>query len=132
VRTFKEEDIHRITQRKHDPVWNGILIGAAVGFGSTLPVNLAIAERGENDIALAASALWGLIGGGIGALVDASVTQKRLVYFRPRRSISWSIYPCVSGSASRLEASAIGASRRFSPASPGKDPSKGIAIAVRF
>ena len=82
VHTYAEKDIRLITRTKSDSPLNGILIGAAGGFGSTLPINLAYTGRDEKGVAIAASVLWGLIGGGIGAVVDACVHQKQMVYFR--------------------------------------------------
>ena len=47
VHTYAEKDIRLITRTKSDAPLNGILIGAAVGFGSTLPINLAYTGRDE-------------------------------------------------------------------------------------
>jgi|WetSurSiteA1Bulk_404760.scaffolds.fasta_scaffold17596_2 hypothetical protein len=132
VMTFTEKDIRQITQKKQDSVFNGILIGAAVGFGATLPINLGIADESEKGVAVAASALWGLIGGGIGAIVDASVTRKQLVYFRPRSKVSWSIHPFYSNSPSRFQKPEAGAFLPYSQRNMGVDPSKGLAVTVRF
>ena len=96
VRSFSDNDIRQITRKKPDSPLNGFLIGFAAGFGATLPVNLGIADDDETGMALAASAIWGLIGGGIGALVDACVQEKQLVYQRPNRSFSWGIRPFYS------------------------------------
>ena len=132
VQSFAEKDLRQITQKKQDSVLNGILIGAAVGFGATLPVNLGIADESEKGVAVAASALWGLIGGGIGALVDVSITQKQMVYFRPRNSVSWSVRPFYSNSPSRFQKTAAGASLPYAQRNIGNDPSKGLAVTVRF
>jgi hypothetical protein len=126
VQAFTEKDIRQITQRKQDSVLNGILIGAGVGFGATLPFNLAIADRNEKGLAVAASALWGLIGGGIGAIVDVCVTQKQLIYFRPRSNASLSIRPFYS----RFQKQTAGTSLPNSPRYTVVDPCEGIGIAV--
>jgi hypothetical protein len=39
VQTFQGKDIRQITRTKPDSVLNGFLIGAAIGFGATLPIN---------------------------------------------------------------------------------------------
>jgi hypothetical protein len=132
VQTFAEKDLGQITQKKQDSALNGILIGAAVGFGAALPINLGIADESEKGVAVAASALWGLIGGGIGALVDASVTQKQLVYFRPRSSVSWSIRPFYSNSPSQFQKTGASALMPYAQRNTGNDPSKGLAVTVRF
>jgi hypothetical protein len=93
VRTFAEREIRQITRNKQDSPLNGFLIGAGVGFGSTLPLNLSLANHNEKGLAVAASAIWGLIGGGIGALVDACVHGEQLIYFRPRDKVTWDIRP---------------------------------------
>jgi hypothetical protein len=132
VQTFDEKDLRQITQKKQDSVLNGILIGAAVGFGATLPVYLGIADEDEKGVAVAASALWGLIGGGIGALVDASVTQKHLIYFRPRNKVSWSIRPFYSNSPTQFQKTGARALMPYAQRNTGNDPSKGLAVTVRF
>jgi hypothetical protein len=132
VQTFAEKDLRQITQKKQDSIFNGLLIGAAVGFGATLPVYLSLAEDDEKGLAVAASALWGLIGSGIGALVDASVTQKQLIYFRPRNKVSWSVRPFYFNSPSRFQNLGTGAFVPYSQRNMGVDPSKGLAVTVRF
>jgi len=96
VQTFAQKDIRRITRDKPDSPLNGFLIGAAIGFGVTLPLNLAIADCDETGLAFASSGIWALSGGGIGALVDAFVYKKQVVYARPRSSVAWSIGPVYS------------------------------------
>jgi membrane-bound metal-dependent hydrolase YbcI (DUF457 family) len=93
-----------------------------------LPVNLSFAGRNEKGLAIAASGLWGLIGGGIGAVVDACVTQKQMVYFRPKSKASWSIRPFYQESQKPAAAAFVPSSLQYS----GVDPSKGIAVTVRF
>jgi len=131
LHSFKEDDLRQITRRKPDSVLNGILIGAGVGFGVTLPLNLAIADRNEKGLAVAAAGLWGLIGAGIGAIVDLSIEEKQMVYFRPKSDISWSINPIYGNSPSRVRM--IGG-QSFQPSQPGNgvDPTKGLALTVRF
>jgi hypothetical protein len=132
IRTFAEKDIRQIDRTKPDSPWNGILIGAAVGFGGTLPLNLAAAGRDEKDLAVAASALWGLIGGGIGAVIDACVHQKQMVYFRPKTNISWSVRPFYSKIPAQLQKSRADAFPPVSQRYTGFDTSKGLALTVRF
>jgi hypothetical protein len=130
VRSFAEKDIRQISRKRQDAIWNGILIGAGVGFGASLPLYLGFAEDDETGLAFGASALWGLIGAGIGAVVDASVTQKQLVYFRPGSKISWSVRPFYSKSP--LTKAGTGAFIPYPTRLSGDDPSKGLAVNVRF
>ena len=132
VRTFAEKDIRQITRTKPDSPLNGVLIGAAVGFGATLPINLGVAGRNEKDLAVAASAVWGLIGSGIGAVVDACVHQKQMIYFRPKTNISWSVRPFYSKTTSQLQKSRADAFLPVSQRYTGVDTSTGFALIVRF
>jgi len=96
LQIFAQKEIRRITRDQPDSPLNGFLIGAGIGFGATLPVYLAVADSDETGLALAASGIWALAGGGIGALVDACIHQKQVVYVRPRGSVAWSISPVYS------------------------------------
>jgi len=131
VRTFTENEIRQITRGKSDSPLNGFLIGAGTGFGLTLPLNLALVNDDEKGAAVAASALWGLIGGGIGALVDACVHGEQLVYFRPRSNVSWSISP-FSGPLYKSPRRGIQASWVDSSPGTGANSSTGLRVTVRF
>ncbi len=128
VHAYAEKDIRQINQRKRDSILNGLVIGAAVGFGATLPVNLAIAGSDDKNTAVAASAFWGLIGGGIGAIVDACLAQNRTIYFRPRSKVSLSIHPMGSRFQKPAHAALLSSFRPYTRI----DPSRGIVVAIRF
>jgi hypothetical protein len=131
TRSLREDDIRQITRRKPDSALNGILIGAGVGFGATLPVFLSFAESDEKGMAVAAAGIWGLVGAGIGALVDVAVQEKQTVYFHPKSHVSWSISPIYRNSAFRIQPTG---GQSFQPSQPnnGTDPTKGLALTIRF
>lgn len=131
IRSFTENNLRHITRRKADSALNGTLIGAGVGFGATLPFFLAVAERDEKGIAVAAAGIWGLVGAGIGALIDVAVQEKQMVYFRPKSSASWSLSPIYRNSAFRIQPTGGPA---FQPSQPnnGVDTTKGLALTIRF
>jgi hypothetical protein len=116
LRTFQEKEIRQIIRQKQDSPLNGFLIGAGIGFGAMLPVNLALADTDERGLAVAASAIWGLIGGGIGALVDACVHQEQIVFFRPKSS-SWNISPVLTSPGNGLAGGTL---------------TKGLRLTIRF
>ena len=71
--------------RVGDPLWNGTLIGAAIGGGSAMA---AMARACSNTNCADSSAnldprltlLGSLIGAGVGAIIDASITGRKTVY----------------------------------------------------
>jgi hypothetical protein len=132
VQTFSENDIRQITENKPDSPLNGFLIGAGIGFGATLPVNFAIADRDETGLAVYASALWGLIGGGIGALVDACIHEKHSVYFRTRSNVSWTISPFYSELSTKTQKPGTRAFLADLPPNTGVQSSKGFRVTLRF
>jgi hypothetical protein len=131
-RTFTENQIRQITRDKPDSVLNGFLIGAGTAFGLTLPLNLAITDRHEVGFAVFASTIWGLMGGGIGALVDTFVHGEQLVYFRPRSTVTWSIGPYYSGFSAQSPNAGFHAFPGDSASSMGVKSSKGVLVTVRF
>jgi hypothetical protein len=131
LQSFSERDVRQITRQKPDSPWNGVAIGAGVGFGATLPLFL-VASEGERGWAVAGAAVWGLIGGGIGALVDAAVHEKQTVYVQPRSRASFSISPFYSNSSLRLQTFGARALQSGWQQNGGTDPSKGIAVTLHF
>ena len=71
--------------RVGDPLWNGTLIGAAIGGGSAIA---AMARACSNTNCADTSAnldprltlIGSLIGAGVGAIIDASITGRKTVY----------------------------------------------------
>lgn len=131
LRSFSDNEARQITCKKMDSPLNGMLIGAGLGFGATLPL-LWAASEGDHGWAVAGAGLWGLIGGGIGALVDVAVREKQTVYVRPKSRASLNISPFYSNSGLKPttfpDHSSLGAWRQ----NGGTDPSKGIAVTVHF
>jgi len=132
AQTFSENNIRQITREKPDSPLNGFLIGAGIGFGATLPINLWIADSDEKGVAVFASALWGLIGGGIGALVDAFIHEKQLVYSRPKSNVSWNISPFYSDSLSNAQTPGARAFRADLPVNKRVKSPNGFRVIIRF
>ena len=83
ARTFASRDVSLIRHRRPDGIWNGALIGLAVGGGIAAAGCIAIA--GEDDAgAWCAMGLigYGVFGTGIGMAVDAIVPGKKIVAYR--------------------------------------------------
>jgi hypothetical protein len=126
--SFSDKDIRQISWKKPDSILNGFLIGFGVGFGVTLPFNLAYANNEGSDkegVAVAASALWGLIGGAAGMLVDNSIHGKHTMRFHPQSSFSWRVRPFY-GLPSRSRSLPNGF-----PLAAG-DSSKGLQVTLQF
>jgi hypothetical protein len=81
--TFAGRDVSLIRQRQADGIWNGALIGLAVGGGLAAAGCISIA--GEDDAgAWCAMGLvaYGVFGTGIGIAIDAMIPGKKLVAYR--------------------------------------------------
>jgi hypothetical protein len=131
LRSFTDNEARQITRKKMDSPLNGILIGAGVGFGATLPL-LWVGSEGDHGWAVAGAGLWGLIGGGIGALVDVAVREKQTVYVRSKSRASLNISPFYSNSGLSLQTFSGHFSQDSWRHNGGTDPSKGIAVTVHF
>ncbi|WP_291984130.1 hypothetical protein [Luteitalea sp.] len=72
-RAWTEVDIVSIRQRKSDSLWNGALIGLAVGGGVGIAGGIAATEDNKNEKGWVPflGALYGGIGAGIGVGIDA-------------------------------------------------------------
>jgi hypothetical protein len=65
-------------EKKRGPLWDGALIGGAIGLGVT---GLMLARYGDSHTNNAAIlAVWGGIGAGIGLAVDAGVAGRKTLY----------------------------------------------------
>jgi hypothetical protein len=131
LHSFSDNEVRQITRQKTDSPLNGILIGAGVGFGATLPPFL-VASEGAHGWAVAGASLWGLIGGGIGALVDMAVREKQTVFVRPKSCSSLNISPVYSNTGLKLQTPAGRALQGSWQQNGGTDLSKGIAVTVHF
>jgi hypothetical protein len=129
---YSEKNIRQITREKPDSPLIGFLIGVGIGFGATLPINLKIADSHETGLAVAASAIWGLIGGGIGALVDAFIHEKQLVYFHSKSNVSWSISPLCSDSLSNAPTPGARAFRADLPVNNRIKSPNGFRVTIRL
>jgi hypothetical protein len=95
-RSFTQDDVLVVRQRRADPISNGVLIGAAVGAGLGLVAELSC---GSDEYCphpgwvTLGTTLWG---SGIGALADAlHWTPKDIFRHGPGTIGSWSVAPVV-------------------------------------
>ena len=86
-RKFSASDVQRI-ERPNDTLWNGSLAGLAVGFGVGALAASTDDCRGigppclSGAFAFAAGGITGLMGMGVGAVVDALIRRERVVFVR--------------------------------------------------
>lgn len=106
-REFHAGDVATIQQRRQDSLLNGTLIGAAIGAGLGIMGGVSC----ENDFGCGGSvgeflALWGSIGAGVGAGVDALIVKPRTIYqTRPDTRTSLKIAPMLGNQRQGLLAS---------------------------
>jgi hypothetical protein len=82
---FVGTSLREIQLQYRDPISNGLLVGAIVGVAAGAVVGLSgVAPEGceSSQCSLEATALWGAIGGGIGAGSGALVDSMRKGYLR--------------------------------------------------
>lgn len=89
--TLPFEGLREVMVRRHDPLWNGVLVGTGIGTLAGLIPDY------YDDCAECHDALYGsmALGAGIGLLVDVFVRSTRLVYRAPVReqkiSLGWHV-----------------------------------------
>ena len=113
--SLPESEVWRVDLRYRDPLWNGTLIGAAIGTGLFLVLAANAANSDDWDLTVAQSAAAATLvfvgpGAAIGALVDRATPGRRLIYsagWQPSR-LSVSVAPILA-----LEKRGIQVSFRF-------------------
>ena len=89
---FAHAEVREVWMRRHDPVRNGALIGfAAVGASYCA---LAVSWDNAQQCGVPAVFLGGL-GAGIGALVDAAITRREIVF--RARPVTVAVWPVSAG-----------------------------------
>ena len=81
ARRLGPADATLIRQRRHDPLWNGALIGVAVGGGLGLAMGDFSGSWDWGDAAVGA-VIFGGIGAGIGVGIDALIPGKKQLVYR--------------------------------------------------
>ena len=81
ARRFGPADASLIRQRRHDPLWNGALIGFAAGGGLGLAMGNFNGSWDWGDAA-AGAVIFGGIGAGIGVGIDALIPGKKILAYR--------------------------------------------------
>jgi hypothetical protein len=104
VLRFSEHDVNNILAERHDSIWNGPLIGLAVGAGAGLIIELGAKTEYQSFNGGGAVGL-GTLGFLIGLSIDALNREKVMVYVHPRdpRAASLRIAPILSKSSAGLQ-----------------------------
>ena len=89
-----ETDVREVQVRRHDGVRNGTLIG----FGSVAVSYCGLALASGSALACGLPAVFlGGLGAGIGALVDAAITRRAIVFRAGARPVTVSVWPVSAG-----------------------------------
>jgi hypothetical protein len=85
TREFQKVDVNTITKRGSDSLKNGALIGVIIGGGFGVVGMAVAAAQGDADAAffVGAALVYGGMGAGIGAGVDALIEGQRVIYANP-------------------------------------------------
>lgn len=94
---LKAADIVRIRQKRPDPIWNGMLIGALAGAAYPLWYFSRMYETGESLRENVDGVGVGAVAGAcVGAWIDRRVRGRKTIYERPARSARFAVTPAVS------------------------------------
>lgn len=87
---FQERDINNIVRRRHDPLWNGMLIGFASG---AIPSTALFLASGTPFTPDDGAAILGMSGIGLvtGLLIDLFSTERVTLYVRAPRAAAVSL-----------------------------------------
>ena len=98
MREFRSGEVDRIEKRGADSLNNGALTGLAIGGGlGALVIGASVSDADPGWLALAAL-LYGGLGAGIGAGVDALIEGPRIIYAGPRAAkTTVSVSPILRG-----------------------------------
>jgi hypothetical protein len=80
--SFGAPDVSTIQVRRNDSLGNGALIGLGVGGGLTLVACLVSVESRDAGWCVAAAAVYGGVGAGIGVGIDALIPGKKILAYR--------------------------------------------------
>ena len=81
ARSYAAADVLQLRQRRPDPLWNGAIIGLAVGGGLGIAMGDFSGSWRWSDAAVGAL-MFGSIGAGIGLGIDAMIPGRRQVVYR--------------------------------------------------
>jgi len=101
--TLPERDVNNIAVKRSDSLWNGMLIGFAVGSVPVALLGLGCVCTAE-DVAGAAGG-YGAIGLLTGLLIDTLNKETATIYVQPQRSSGIRISPLLSKSAAGVRMS---------------------------
>jgi len=78
---IEAENVRRITRERRGPLWDGALIGAAVGGGVATLLSWGFADDASDQLAIIA--VYAAGGAGIGLGIDALVKERKIVFLDP-------------------------------------------------
>jgi hypothetical protein len=84
-RQLPASSVGEVRTRRQDAVWNGLIIGAAVGaLAGLIPDYYDDCEECHDSLYLSFA-----VGAGVGVVIDLLRQERRLVYAAPSRTVSW-------------------------------------------
>jgi hypothetical protein len=96
-RDLTESRVSRITVRRPDKLWNGLLIGAVAGTAASLVAVATACGGNDSECSAIATAVFLPIfaggGAGIGAVIDSAIKKQDTVFVRPNASTGVRISP---------------------------------------
>jgi hypothetical protein len=98
-RDLSEREVKTILQRRPDPLANGTKWGLAIGAGVGFAAAIALASGDGHAYApmmIGATLIYGGLGAGVGAGLDALVQGNQVIYFKPASSARVTVSPLVT------------------------------------
>jgi len=95
VRRWSAFELRDVRRREGDSLLNGAIFGAAICGGLVSLMYLDNECRGDPACAKAVL-VYGTIGAGVGAGIDALIQANRLIYRNSASRVSWSVAPAFS------------------------------------
>jgi hypothetical protein len=83
ARQFSRDELSRIEVERRDPLWNGALIGAAVGaspFLTFAALRATGSDPPEKADVIAGGVIFGALGALVGSLTDSAIVARRVVF----------------------------------------------------
>ncbi|HEY7441306.1 MAG TPA: hypothetical protein VH701_02715 [Vicinamibacterales bacterium] len=97
-RDLSETEVRKIRQDRQDSLANGAKWGLCIGAGLGLAAGVAVASGDGNASALIPilALVYGGLGAGVGAGLDAMVLGNQVIYFKPASSAKVTVSPLVT------------------------------------
>ncbi len=100
LRELPEGNIREVRTRRPDKWWNGLLIGAGIGFGTGVWLSAGLCDGFISECTVEGGLILGLgltgAGAGVGALVDRLISKYDTIYERSATSVRFNLAPIFS------------------------------------